>query len=477
MTAANRAARDAGASVGMAHADALATVPGLLSRPAEPEADARGLVLLARWCEHRYTPIAAADGEDGLALDVTGCARPFGGDEAALLLDLGRRLAGAGLTAKTALADTRGAAWALARFARTSGVVPPGGQGEALAPLPVAGLRLDPATLVLLRRLGLNRIGDLYALPREGLARRFRAEGGDVLLRLDQALGLRPEPVAPLTPEPDYREELAPPEPVLDAEGLAAGLRLLLDRLATRLERDGRGARRLVLAAARSDGERPSVEVRTSRPARDPDHLARLFTERLSLIDPGFGVERLVLHAPETEAMPPAQAGLAGDRERDAEAASALARLIDRLGARLGEHAVWRPVPVGSHVPERSETARPAAATGEGRGRPAWPLAADGTPRPLRVLARPEPVTAMAEVPDGPPVSFTWRRVQRVVTRARGPERIAPEWWLTPGEEPGPTRDYYEVEDAEGRRYWLFRDGLHGEGDRAPEWFLHGLFA
>jgi protein ImuB len=388
VTAANRAARMAGTSVGMSHADALATVPGLLSRPAEPEADARGLADLARWCERRYTPIAAVDGEDGLALDVTGCAGLFGGDEAALLLDLNRRLTRAGLTVKAALADTRGAAWALARFARAGGVVPPGGQREALAPLPVAALRLDQATLALLRQLGLGRVGDLYGFPREALARRFRLEGGAVLLRLDQALGLRPEPVAPLKPEPDYRLELAPPEPVLDAAGLAAGLRRLLDRLATRLGRDERGARRLVLEAVRADGERPSVEVRTSRPARDPGHLMRLFAERLPLIDPGFGVELLVLDAPETVPMPPAQAGLGGgDSSPDAEAALALAQLVDRLGAKLGERAVWRPVPVGSHVPERSEASRPVAAGDDGEGAPAWPVGADGAPRPLRLFA------------------------------------------------------------------------------------------
>lgn len=485
MTAANRAARAAGASAGMAHADALATVPGLLSRPAEPEADARGLADLARWCGRRYTPIANVDGEDGLVLDVTGCAGLFGGDEAALLLDLGRRLARAGVTAKAALADTWGASWALARFARIAGVVPPGGQRDALAPLPVAALRLGEATQVLLDRLGLRRVGDLYGFPRGDLARRFRpgedggtGGGGDVLLRLDQALGLRPELVAPLEPEPDYREELAPPEPLLDLAGLTAGLRLLLDRLAVRLERDGRGARRLVLEAVRGDGARPAAEVRTSRPARDPGHLARLFAERLPLIDPGFGVELLVLHAPETVPMPPTQAGGldGGDGSGPAaEAALALARLVDRLGARLGEGAVWRPVPVASHVPERSEAARPAAA-GNGSA-PTWPLRDDGTPRPLRLLGRPEPVAVVAAVPNGPPAQFTWRWAKHDIARLRGPERIAPEWWLTPGEEPGLTRDYYEVEDAAGRRYWLFRDGLHGEGDEPPGWFLHGLFA
>jgi protein ImuB len=220
--------------------------------------------------------------------------------------------------------------------------------------------------------------------------------------------------------------------------------------------------------------------VRTSRPARDPGHLTRLFAERLPLIDPGFGVELLVLGAPETVPMPPTQAGLDGGDERGdgsgAEAALDLARLIDRLCARLGERAVWRPAPAGSHVPERSEVALPTA-VGGGDAAPAWPAVADGTPRPLRILGRPEPVAAVAEVPDGPPIRFTWRRVTRDVTRARGPERIAPEWWLTPGEGPGPTRDYYEVEDGEGRRYWLFRSGLYGEGDTTPEWFLHGLFA
>lgn len=465
--AASRAARAAGIAQDMPHADACAMIRGLLSRPAEPEADARGLLALARFAL-RYTPIANVDGEDGIVLDVTGCGALLGG-EAGLLQDLAHRLARAGLTARVALADSRGAAWALARYGHAA-LVPPGGQRAALAPLPVAGLRLGAETVTLLRRLGLTRIGDLYRFPRAALARRFRAGSGldDVLLRLDQALGLVPEPVVPLRPLPLYRERLAPLDPILDQEGLARGVQLLLARLLDHLARDARAVRRLVLEAVRADGERFLVELRTSRPARDLHHLMRLLAERLPTIDPGFGIDLLTLEAPGTVRAETCQPGFAG-REREA-AAEALARLVDRLTVRLGEQSVWRLAPNESHMPERAERRQPAAAE------PApWPALGDGPGRPLRLLRRPEPIAVMATVPDGPPLLFTWRKVSRRVARARGPERIGSEWWLATKDPAEPPRDYYEVEDALGGRFWLFRRGLYGAEGEKPAWFLHGL--
>ena len=467
VTAANRAARSAGIAPDMPHADACAVVQGLHSRPAEPEADAAALQVLARFAL-RYTPIASTDGEDGIVLDVTGCGALFGG-EAGLLGDLSHRLARAGLTGRLALADSRGAAWALARHGGTA-LVAPGGQRDALADLPVAGLRLAAETVTLLRRLGLTRIGDLYRFPRSALARRFRAAGGldDLLLRLDQALDLIPEPVVPLRPEPLYRERLAPLDPILDQQGLAAGLELLLARLLAQLGRDGRAVRRLALEAVRADGEHFLLEVRTSRPARDLRHLLHLFAERLPAIDPGFGIDLLVLEAPDTVRALPSQPGFAGHEGQ--AAAEGLARLVDRLTVRLGERSVWQLVAFASHIPERAQRRHPAAAEPA-----AWPAPGDGAGRPLRLLRRPEPISVTATVPDGPPLQFTWRKAGRRIARARGPERIGSEWWLAAGGPSEPPRDYYEVEDERGRRYWLFRRGLYGGEGEKPAWFLHGL--
>jgi protein ImuB len=468
VAAANRAARAAGVTLDMTHADACAVVQGLLSRPTEPKADVVALRALARFAE-RYTPIANTDGEDGLVLDVTGCSAPFGG-EAGLLQDLTRRLAHAELTAKPALADSWGAAWALTRYGEVV-LVPPGEQRTALASLPVAGLRLTAETVTLLRRLGLTRIGDLYRFPRSSLARRFRAESGldNVLLRLDQALGRVPEPIVPLRPEPLYREYLAPLDPILDQEGLAAGLRLLLVRILRRLERDVCAIRRLTLEATRGDGKCFLLEVRTSRPARDLRHLMRLFAERLPAIDPGFGIDLLVLETPETVRVEASQPGFAGREQGTAEK---LAPLVDRLTVRLGERSVWQLAPFESHVPERAQRRHSAAAEPA-----AWSTPGDGPGRPLRLLRRPEPISVTAEVPDGPPIQFTWRKAQHRVARATGPERIAPEWWLTLEGPSEPPRDYYEVEDEAGRRYWLFRCGLYDGKEETLPWFMHGLFS
>ena len=544
ITAVNACAAAEGVRVGQALADARAALPALLSRAAEPRRDRAALLQLARWCG-RYGPNRNIDGTDGLWIDVTGVAHLYGG-EAALVRDLCARLSRFGLTVRAGLADTLGAAHALARFgvmrssyessSRSHGppprhgeamlrmdgeglgvgggsrsdtanvspsssphprplpvkgrgekrgaagfaawsIAPPGETQAQLAPLPVAALRLAPAAELLLRRLGLKRIGQLYALPRAALNRRFRsAQAAEaVLTRLDQALGVRREPVRPLAEPPALFVQRPFADPLISAAGLEAETARLCGELCAVLDARGLGARRVCLSLYRADGTVAEVQAGMSFACRAPDHLMALLTEKLAAIDAGFGVDALVLAAVQVERRIAEQAGLAGRLHDGARADPA--RLVDRLSNRLGTARVVRVVPRASHMPERAQTCVPAL--GE-KNRPcepaAWP--AGGLPRPAFLLARPEPIDVIAEIPEGPPARFTWRRVERRVQRAQGPQRIAPEWWGEIGtQKKSRTRDYYRIEDEEGAGYWVFRAGLYGAEEGAPAWFVHGLYA
>ncbi|MGE5148328.1 MAG: DNA polymerase Y family protein, partial [Candidatus Eiseniibacteriota bacterium] len=285
---------------------------------------------------------------------------------------------------------------------------------------------------------------------------------------LDQALGTVAEPIAPRRPVAPFRVVHHSAEPLTEPAGIAALVRTLLDGLATRLLAERLGVRRLRLVACRSDASTAELAVGTHAASRDAKHLARLFTEPLATLDAGFGIETLTLAAEAVEPLAPVQRALParGARVGGGENTLDLGQLCDTLEARLGAGRVLRLLPRASHIPERA-VARVAAASATDDA--SWPL---DRPRPVRLLARPEPIEAVAPVPDDPPLQFRRHRAAHRVVRARGPERIAPEWWR----EDAPTRDYYGVEDARGRRFWLFRAGLYG-GEDTPRWFVHGLFA
>ncbi len=485
LRAVNAAARALGLYRGQTQADARARVPGLITAPADPAAEVAALTQLALWSE-RFSPAVAMEtgppGLEGLSLDMTGAAHLFGG-EAALLQTLEAKLAKAGIPAHAALADTLGAAWALARFGPDLRLAPEGGARQALADLPTEALRLAPEAVVLLRRFGLNQIGDLYPLPRAGLARRFAAgklaAGGlglRVVERLDQALGFRSEPLVPVRPPAAYRAFQVFAEPIGDVAGVEYCLGDLVRALSDQLVRDGRGARKLALTGFRVDGGTTQLEIGLSAPLAQPPHFLRLFKNKgLEHLDLGFGLDALMLAAPVAEPITPVQPDLAGEAE--AADQGALAGLIDRLQARLGEGAVRMAQSTGRWLPEHSAQWGPPVF-----GRAQAGLVSEDRPRPLLLFHPPEPVEAMAELPDAAPVRFIWRRVARRVVRAEGPERLGPEWWRQTADNhrPAPrTRDYYRIEDEAGHRYWLFREGLYEREDlgRLPSWWLHGVFA
>jgi protein ImuB len=444
--------------------------PGLVMVEADRKGDAAALVRLAAWCE-RYTPLVAADPPDSMWLDITGCpiADPDGGSRFAQ--DIIERLLAIGIPCRVAVAGTMGAAWALAHAMlseRRICIVAQGQERAALTGLPIGALRLDPRIVSRLRRVGLRRIGELLRLPRRDLTSRFGPMPG---LRLDHALGSAEEAIAWLHPPIVWQERLDFAEPISTPEDLARALALLTVRLCRRLAGHDQGAHRFVVRFYRTDAQVPRLVVATAMPVRDAAHVGKLLCEKLGSIDPSFGIDVITLVAEDTALLQTEQIGLDGHAQAEAE--GELARLLDTLSNRLGPDRVWRVTPHESHQPERRER-RTAATIAPVVGWTGTPSAA----RPIRLLQRPEPIEVMALLPDDPPLVFRWRRVLHRVRSATGPERIANEWWRITDAPPQADRirDYYQVEDENGARFWIFRAGLHGEDDK-PNWYLHGLFA
>ncbi|HEX3407076.1 MAG TPA: DNA polymerase Y family protein, partial [Caulobacteraceae bacterium] len=432
-----------GLYVGQKATDAMALVPELVTADADPAGDLAALEALVLWCV-RYSPAVAADPPDGVLLDVTGVAHLWGG-EAAMLDDLLERLARQDIPARGAVAGSAGAAWALARGAEDRTIAPPEGEAELLAPLAVTCLRLEPETAAQLVRLGIARVGQLAALPRDQLARRF---GRQTLNRLDQALARAEEALIFQRPATPWFARLAFAEPISAPEDLARASGDIAERLCARLTVEGRAARRFELAYHRLDGRAERRVVGLSLPGRDPKPIVRLFAPMLETVDPGFGIEVVTLAAEGVEASPERQIALQSVGEVAVE--DGLAPLVDRLANRLGEARVWRAEAYPSYIPERAVVRKAAiGAALSPAERHAW---AKERPRPVRLFARPEPIEATAPIPDDPPVFFRWRGRIRRVRRAEGPERLAEEWWRRPPGETGvaDVRDYYRVEDETG---------------------------
>ncbi|NVD45763.1 DUF6504 family protein [Qipengyuania atrilutea] len=464
-------AREAGAQPGMRLADARMLYPALIAVPSDPEGDARLLERMALAAQ-RWGPWSAPDKPSGIVLDVSGAAHLAGG-EAALLEAVEARFAALGYTARTALAPTAAAAWALSHYGLARTIVRDASSAEeAVAPLPVAALRLAPDTLTLLRRLGFRTVRDLLAVPRESLVRRFRDRRfvqGNPLIRLDQLSGRLHDPLVPIvhTPPPQAQRRLM--EPLLHTEPLKIVIADLAQDLVRLLEERQTGARRLSLILWRIDGMPIERQVELASPSRDAKHIANLFEERLDIIDAGFGIDVARLVAVWTQSLEEAQADLAGPGgETDA---AEIAPLIDRLVTRLGSRAVRRPHPRASHLPERAQSWRAASS------QPAEMQYGFGFHRrPLKLLDRAEPIAVIYATPEGLPRRFRWRGALHDIAKVEGPERIAPEWWRERSHVR--LRDYYRIEDDRGRRYWIYRSGLIGDGrGDVPDWYLHGLFA
>jgi protein ImuB len=462
VAAASAEARALGIEAGMAVTHGRAMVPELDVADHDPAADAAVLERLALFAARRWTPRACVSGADGLFLDLSGVAHLFGG-EATMCRRILAFCARAGFTARIGVAGTLGAAHALARHGRDAlTLCARSGEAEALAPLPLACLRLDDAALAAARRAGIEAVGELLAMPRGPLGRRF---GKQLLGRLDQALGRAAEAIEPVVPEEAPAAVLRFFEPLTTAEAIGGAIGTLIADLLGTLQQAGLAPRALTLLCERVDGRIERVAIGTSRATRDAKHLQRLLAMRIEAIDPGFGIETMRLVAGRCEPLraQPIDGGLAGDPpEPD------LAPLVDRLAGRLGARRLYRWSALESDVPERSVARIPCLAPAA-----EWPA----FPRPVCLLAPPERVeNVVALLPDQPPRRFTWRGRAYRVARADGPERIHGEWWRSTSEADA-VRDYFQVEAEDGARFWLYRrgDGVDpATGDLS--WYLHGVF-
>ena len=463
MGAINEVAALMGLSPGMPLAHARSLLTDLRVEPADIEGDGDALAALAAWCL-RFAPFTAADAPCGIWIDASGCTHLFGGEEA-LLRSIVERLAGAGFTARAAIADTPGAAWATARHtAAPIAVVPVAGATAAMLNLPVAALRLPVATLIKLKRLGFDHVRQLAHAPRAPLSLRF---GPELVERLDQACGALFEPLSPVLPPDMVAERLPFVEPLLSAEAFTVAIDRLTLAVCGELERRGKGARQVDLVFERVDGSHQVVRIGTARPSWNARHLARLLGERLDHVDPGLGVDamRLVVTLADNLGFSQSGKSLLADHKTDAD----LSVLVDRLVNRLGADRVYRFADCESDVPERAVRRVPALSHHKNPTR-------TGFPRPIRLLTPPQQVDTMSELPDRAPAMFIWRRVRHRVRRADGPERIHAEWWKR-AQEVYASRDYWQVEDENGQRFWLYRNG-DGEDHKTGDlrWYLHGFF-
>jgi protein ImuB len=472
------AAARLGLDIGLPLANARAICPQLRVFDADQAADAQTLTAIAEWCD-RFTPLVALDPPHGLFLDITGCVHLFGG-EAAMMRLLCDVLTAQGFAVSAAIAGTAVCARTLTRHVHGR-IIAQGEEASAVGPLPVSALGTDETVVIGLRRAGLKTIRDVASRARHEISARF---GAGFTSLLEQALGQSDAPISPLKPLPDYIVEKRFAEPVATEAVISATLSGLAKMLVAAMAQQGKGARRLEARFFRTDGAVRTIMVDTGQPVVRGEVIDRLFRERLGALsdplDPGFGFDLIRLSASRTEIVVQQQRDLDANVHDNDE----LAALIDRIAARIGGRRVVVHLPQDTHIPERADLAAPAQHHLATAVQAAWPARAEGEPplRPLRLFERPEQIKVIAQVPDGPPARFVWRRATHAVVRAEGPERVAMEWWRAQGEML--TRDYFRVEDEVGLRFWLYRDGLYDreivqEEDRAvqPNWYMHGLFA
>lgn len=447
-------------TVGMALADARALVPELHVEDYSGELVTRLLKKFAEWCI-KYTPFVALDDNRGLILDVTGCAHLWGGDFN-YLKEIITQIRAKGYNARGAMASTIGMAWANCHYGRLNPIILPGQEREVLSSMHAAALRLDGSILELLVKLGLSEIGSFISMHRSALRRRFDQQ---LLRRLDQALGNQQEIVQPVIPIVLYHERLPCLEPIRTRKGIEIALQKLLEGLCNRLAREGKGLRKAILKGHRIDGQLVSVSIGTSMASHHEEHLFKLFSLEIGNIRPELGIELFILEAPVVEEVDANQQSIWNAATGGLED-SKVAELLDRIAGKIGTDAIHRFLPDKHHWPERS-----VAATKSLSEETAIPWQDDRL-RPVVLLPSPALITVTAPIPDYPPMLFRYCDKIHRIKKADGPERIEAEWWMEDGEH----RDYYCVEDTEGKRYWVFRLGHYHES-QPPDWYLHGFFA
>jgi protein ImuB len=460
ITAVNIPAQQQGIEPGMVVADAKAILPSLKIIDDDPALAGKLLKTISKFCI-RYTDAVSIDLPDGLILDSTGCAHLWGGEKK-YIAEINARLTNRGYDVRATIADTIGAAWAIAHYGGSSPIIESQKQNEAILPLPPAALRLEPEVADRLYKLGLRKIVQFIHIPRVALRRRF---GMFTLLRIGQALGHEEEKILPVIPIEPFRERLPCLEPIVTLTGITIALERLLETICVRLRKEGKGIRKAIFTGYRVDNKEEKVEIGTNRATANPKHLFKLFEEKIQSIEPALGIELFILDATKTEKIFTRQEKIWNSTGGLDD--PAIAELMDRFTNRFGASPIIRYQPDEHHWPERSykkmENLFSIVSS--------WQLAV-GRSRPLHLLHNPETIEVTAPIPDYPPMNFRHQNQLHKIKKADGPERIEPEWWIAEGHH----RDYYVVEDEDGNRYWIFRAG-HYAADRSPNWFIHGFFA
>ncbi|MCC7328388.1 MAG: DNA polymerase Y family protein [Burkholderiales bacterium] len=461
VVAADATARASGIRNGVLVSAALALVPELVLRDRDAEAERRALAQLATWAL-TFTPMACLAPPDAIVAEIGGSLRLFDG-----LPRLVARLVGGahalGYTARVGIASTPGAALLLARAGHTQPVTDRALLPAVLAPIPLVHFDLPGAVRATLREAGITTIGQVAALPRDGLARRF---GSAIVDGIDHALGRAPDPRACFVPPPHFASRLELPAPAHDAEALSFGVQRLVQELAGWLAARGLGVVRLTLTLAHERHLRQRGMPATvapfafGAPARAPARLLGVLRERLVRVTLPASVETIALMSDETAPLPGRNLGLLpGD-----DVVAMEIPLRDRLRARLGDDALLRLVPHAEHRPElalrttgvgQASSAPTKQPRGKGRAASAPPL--PDAPRPLWLLPEPQPLAH-------PLATRPW------VLRD-GPERIESGWW----DGNDVRRDYFVAATPAGATMWIYRDHRHGVDD--GEWFLHGIFS
>jgi protein ImuB len=454
----SRAAKQQGLRNNMPLADARIAVPNLQVFKHQPQKEEKLLKSLAQWCI-RYTPQVALNLPDTLFLEIAGCTHLWKGEEG-YLKEISTRLSKIGYYTKMAIADTLGTAWAMAHYASTT-IAKPNQQMQALLPLPAKALRLEELTLSRLTKLGFHTIDSFMRIAPSTLRRRF---GDELNLRIGQALGHQSEAFTPIDELSPYCERLQCLEPIKTAKGIEMAIQHLLEKLCERLQNEDLGIRNAVLKCYRLDGKLQQISIGTNRPSIHIKHLFKLFELKIKQIAPDLGIELFVMDAQKVETLPKQQEVLwQGKGDSNLEE---IAELLDRISIKAGKNAIRRYLPQEHHWPEHSIKA---VTDLKERPQTAWPTL---KPRPTVLLNQPELIQVSAPIPDYPPMNFSYKGELHRIVKADGPERIEREWWL----QDGLHRDYYQVEDDKGQRYWLFRLG-HYNDTVAAKWFIHGFFA
>lgn len=459
ITATNEIARSEGINIGMNVADARALIPSLKVMDDDPGLTGRLLKGIAVWCI-RYTDMVAVDLPDGIIMNVTGCAHLWGG-ELSYIKDINTRIKNKGYHVRATIADTIGAAWAIAHYGDRNPIIESCKQTEALLSLPPSALRLDDIVVERLHKLGLNQVKNIIDMPRSVLKRRF---GNEFIIKLEQALGNEEEQILPVLPVEPWRERLPCFEPIVTLVGIEIALQRLLDSICMRLQKEGMGIRKAVFRGFRTDGKSVHIEIGTHRATNNVLRLYKLFEHKISNIEPASGIELFMIEGLKTEKVSPFQEKL-WDTTTGLEDPE-LPVLLDKFSNRFGNSPIRRFLPAEHYLPEKSfkesvSLNEPATTN--------WKIE---RPRPVQLLNPPERIEVTAPIPDYPPMNFRWKGILHKIKKSDGPERIEQEWWI----QDGPHRDYYAVEDDEGRRYWVFRSG-HYNIDKIPDWYLHGFFA